>query len=217
MDQSYEKTARLTELKEQLAELYRMREDFELHSHYWPKTISVEDDVMVREMEASVQTHPNRKAKENTARALQHIRKVTESTDITLAKLIKETNDDPTLKLLRQAIEDKETHVIPSEYRRWEKELSSELGLVFKEGKVVIPTILRELMLHIAHADHEGTKKMEHYLDNVYWPDKSGDIKKKVKECLSCFKAGKNVKAILPKTEVNRLPTSREIRRERSN
>ena len=54
MDQSYEKTARLTELKEQLAELYRMREDFELHSHYWPKTISVEDDVMVREMEASV-------------------------------------------------------------------------------------------------------------------------------------------------------------------
>ena len=104
MDQSYEKTARMNELKEKLAEqLYGMREDFGLSSDYWLKTISVDDDIMIRKKETTVYTHHERMNKDETARALQQIRKVTETADLTIAKLVKETSYDPTLKLLRQA------------------------------------------------------------------------------------------------------------------
>ena len=38
----------------------------------------------------------------------------------------------------------------------------------------------------------------------VFWPNKIKDIERKTASCVTCFKSGKNLKTIIPVSEVNR-------------
>ena len=68
------------------------------------------------------------------------------------------------------------------------------MGLVFVADKLAVPKTLKEWVLQVAHGDHLGVKKMEELTVLVYWPGKATDIREKAKNCLVCFKAGKNLK-----------------------
>ena len=52
--------------------------------------------------------------------------------------------------------------VTPNPHRKNKDEISSELGLVYKNGKV------RELLIHLADVDHEGSRKMVQHLEDVF-------------------------------------------------
>jgi len=50
-------------------------------------------------------------------------------------------------------------------------ELKSHEGLLYKQDRVVIPTVLRSSILHKLHADHRGLDFTLHHARNtVFWP-----------------------------------------------
>ncbi len=121
-----------------------------------------------------------------------------ETTDISLAKWIKETNAGAELKALRQAIIDKKFTNIPPSYKLFQNELKTDMGLVFVANKLAVPRSLREWVKQIAHGDHASRAKMTEML---YWPNKAKDLESKAKECIVCFQAGKNLRSVIPQKE----------------
>ncbi len=93
-------------------------------------------------------------------------------------------------------------------YKLYENELTVSVGLLFVDGKIVVPKTLREWVLQVAHGDHASLHKMVDLTEHVFWPGKRRDLEKKAADCLVCFQAGKNLKTWLPKTEKNKLPAS---------
>ncbi len=85
------------------------------------------------------------------------------------------------------------------------------MGLVFFKNKIVIPSRMHEWILQVAHGDHEGPDKMKELCERVHWESKERDIAEKANNCLTCFRTGKNVKSMLPKTEINVLPNCRKV------
>ena len=45
---------------------------------------------------------------------------------------------------------------------------------------------------------------MKETADMVFWPNKSKDIERKEASCVTCFKSRKNLKTIIPVSELNR-------------
>ncbi len=127
-------------------------------------------------------------------------------TDISLRKWIEETDKDPELNLLRQALLDRKTHQIPAAYTLFEDELRVLRGLIFVGDKLLIPKSMREWVIQVAHGDHVSATKMAEITENVYWPNKTRDLEKKAQDCVTCFRAGKNLHPRLPTTHKNPLP-----------
>ena len=111
------------------------------------------------------------------------IKVVSESTDISLAKLVEETNKDNELSLIRQAIIDGKFDHIPQHYRQNQRDFCAELALVFYRNKFIIPNRMQEWILQVAHGDHEGADKMKELCDRVYWETKERDIVEKANNC----------------------------------
>ena len=86
-----------------------------------------------------------------------------------------------------------------------------EFGLVFYDSMLVIPDRMQEWVPQIAHGDHEGAEKMREICQRVHWETKSKDIAAKANNCLTCFRSGKNLKTLIPKTEKNSLPVSKTV------
>ncbi len=156
--------------------------------------------VVVKDVVASqngVGTTDGEKLAESLAKVLQ----VTEQTDITAAKWLKETNSDPELSILRPAIIDGKEKEVPLNYKLLKDEISIDMGLVFVSGKLAVPKSLKEWVIQAAHGDHLAPQKMEKLTELVYWPGKSKDLKEKARSCLTCVQAGKNLHTMLPTTE----------------
>ena len=74
---------------------------------------------------------------------------------ITLAEIIKATNEDRTLKGLRAAIT-----LIFKEYKNIKDELSiTSHGLILRGTRIVVPLSLRQRAIDIAHEAHLGIQK----------------------------------------------------------
>ena len=83
-------------------------------------------------------------SQEDSAKFLGVINAITEKSDISLAKLVEETNKDRELSLIRQAILDGDFDHIAVHYTHEKDLLSVEYGLVFLDSKVVIPDRMQE-------------------------------------------------------------------------
>ncbi len=119
---------------------------------------------------------------------------IAEQTDISLTKWIEETDRDPELNFMKQAILDKNAHQIPAAYKLYENELTVSVGLLFVDGKIVVPKTLREWVMQVAHGDHASLHKMVDITEHVFWPGMKRDREKKTADCLVCFQAGMNLK-----------------------
>ena len=117
-----------------------------------------------------------------------------------------ETDKDAELRNVRQAIVDKNYELLPAEYRKKKDWLSTELGVVFMDSKIVIPLTLKEWVLQVIHGDHEGIPKMRLLAERVWWTTKERNIKDKAKNCITCFRSGKSLKTALSESENNKLP-----------
>ncbi len=127
-------------------------------------------------------------------------------TDISLRKWIDETDKDPELNLLRQALLDGKTHQIPPANKLFQNELRVSCGLIFVGDKLVIPRSMREWITQVAHGDHASATKMAEITEKICWPNKTRDLEKKAQDCVTCFRAGKNLHPSLPTTHKNPLP-----------
>ena len=198
----------LLEQREQLSELYDLLESLENLRPKTPERDPSPDELIPKEFIATVKSNRGRREPELKKKCLEQLQRAAELSDLTLEKFVEETNSDKQLRIIRQAIEDKESKLLPPNFRKIEADLSSELGLVLYKGKIVVPKSLRQLIIQIAHGDHEGAPKMESNLEPFYWPELKEDLKQKSKQCLTCFRAGKNLKPIIANCRVNRLPPS---------
>ena len=106
-------------------------------------TVSKRAEIVVRDV-VSIQIGMDQATEETMAEKLEHVLALTEKTDITVEKWVKETNDDPELNILRQAIIDGKEANIPLNYKLFKDELTVELGLVFVANKLAVPKTLRE-------------------------------------------------------------------------
>ena len=60
-------------------------------------------------------------------------------------------------------------------------------GLVFKQDRVVIPTPLRQIILHKLHVAHRGPEfTLRHARNCVFWPGINSQIKDMCQSCVTC-------------------------------
>nr|XP_022910195.1 uncharacterized protein K02A2.6-like [Onthophagus taurus] len=90
-------------------------------------------------------------------------------------------------------------------------ELSFEEGVLLWNGRVCVPTLLRERVLGMLHDGHPGTSAMLSLARlHVYWPKLDVDINYEVDKCLSCQESRKNGhSSSLPPWGVSSEPWSR--------
>ena len=95
---------------------------------------------------------------------------------ITLAEIIKATNEDRTLKGLRAAI-----RLIVEEYKHIKDELSiNSRGLILGGTRIVVPLSLRQRAIDIAHEAHLGIQKTKALLREKVWFPKIDNIVKTI-------------------------------------
>ena len=196
--------------KLQLAELYFQSESIRLDHHIPEQLMDIGEKQLLKEVIANVK-NARGTPEELSAELLGVIRVVSESTDISLAKLVQETNNDTELSMIPQAIIDGAFEHVPTHYQARKNDMSAEMGMVFYKNKIVIPNRMQEWILQVAHGDHESSEKMKEMCERVHWETKERDIAEKANNCLTCFRTGKNLKCMLPKTEINTLPRSRKV------
>ncbi|XP_063965770.1 uncharacterized protein K02A2.6-like [Lytechinus pictus] len=74
-----------------------------------------------------------------------------------------------------------------SPYRRIANELSAKNGLLLRGKRIVIPSVLREQTLDLAHESHPGIVRMKQMLrTKVWWPQIDAEAESKVKMCHVC-------------------------------
>ena len=123
------------------------------------------------------------------------------STDLQL--LMTETTNDATLLKTLACLERQQHELIPEEYLSYRRKLSSRIGLVFMEDKIVVPKNLRTTVISLLHKEHPAINKMTLTARNFWWPRMTEAIQKKCDSCISCKMSGESVKPNIPNTEKN--------------
>ena len=117
-----------------------------------------------------------------------------------------ETTNYPSLLKTLVCLERQQHELIPAEYLAHKKKLSSRFGLVFIEGKIIVPKNLRTTIISLLHKRHPAINKMSLAARHFCWPKKTEAIQKKCEACIPCKMSGKSIKPNLPQTEKNSLP-----------
>ena len=126
------------------------------------------------------------------------------STDLQL--LMNETTNDPTLLKTLVCLERQQHEQIPDEYLSHKKKLSTRIGLVFIEDKIIVPKNLRTTIISLLHKGHPAINKMTTAARHFLWPKMTEAIQKKCESRIPCKMSGKSIKPKIPSTEKNNLP-----------
>merc|ERR1711895_263236 len=78
-------------------------------------------------------------------------------------------------------------------FAKYSSQLYELDGVLMLNDRIVIPTALRQDILNILHAAHQGVDRMKaRACDAVYWPSMVGDIERTRAECISCHQISKS-------------------------
>ena len=131
----------------------------------------------------------------------QQVFRINQIHSISPGELVRETERDPELEFVRQALLSGQLNRLPEPYRTFRNSLSTRYGLVFQDDKVIIPAGLQNTFVNLLHRDHAGIQRMRESAPYITWKTMEMDLRRKVQECVGCFQSGKNLKTKLPKTE----------------
>ena len=92
-------------------------------------------------------------------------------------------NDDKLLKAL-VSLERKTINQITEEYKQYTKTLSTRLGVMFFDDKIIIPKNLRNTVITLLHKGNPSNNKMTHAAKLFWWPKIAKDIQQKCDECV---------------------------------
>ena len=110
-----------------------------------------------------------------------------------LRELREATESDPVLSVVRQCLRDvtpRGTSTLLPEVKQLLKSAADICdldGLLFLNGKLIIPQSMRKVILDIAHEGHLGIEKTKQLArTSVYWPGIGSDIERLVSKCPTC-------------------------------
>ena len=124
---------------------------------------------MVQNIETR-QSNSNLETDEEISTTFVRVMLVAEQNGISLKKFIEQTDRDPELNPLKQAVIDKNHRQIPAAYKLYENDLKVSLGSILIGDKIVIPKSLREWVKQVAHGDHATSHKIMEITQLVHWP-----------------------------------------------
>ena len=115
------------------------------------------------------------------------------ASDQRLSELRAATQSDPALSVVRQCLRDgipKDSSSLLPESKQLLKSAANICdidGLLFLNGKLIIPQSMRKLILDIAHEGHLGIEKTKQLArTSVHWSGMTSDIERLVSKCSTC-------------------------------
>ena len=134
------------------------------------------------------------------------IRQAEQKFSTNLRTIADETTNDQTLIKTLVCLERRSYEQIPDEYKDHHKNMSTLLGKVFNNDKIVIPKPLRKTVILLLHKGHPAINKMTHAAKPFWWPKLNKDIQTECNECIPCKMSGKSIKPQMPMTEISYSP-----------
>ena len=118
------------------------------------------------------------------------------------------TEDDEMLNPIVKALQKKVKNInANSRYlHQFSKDLHESDGLLYMDGKLVIPFTLRNAVLKTLHESHPGHFGMKYLAQYFWWPHINRQIYFHGINCTQCIQIGKNIKSIIPTTQISELP-----------
>ena len=96
-------------------------------------------------------------------------------------------------------------------YYRIRRDLSvSPTGCLIYDNKLVIPNKLKGLVLETIHNKHPGHAGMLALAQLIWYPHVHSDIVAQAQACRHCTEKGKNLKPLIPKSQLGQLPVLSE-------
>ena len=118
------------------------------------------------------------------------------------------TEDDEMLNPIVKALQKKVKNInANSRYlHQFSKDLHESDGLLYMDGKLVIPFTLRNALSKTLHESHPSQFGMKYLAQNFWWPHINRQIYFHGINCTQCTQTGKNIKSIIPTTQISELP-----------
>ena len=118
------------------------------------------------------------------------------------------TEDDEMLNPIVKALQKKVENIkANSRYlHQFSKDLHESDGLLYMDGKLVIPFTLRNAVLKTLHESYPGQFGMKYLAQYIWWPHINRQIYFHGINCTQCTQTGKNIKSIIPTTQISELP-----------
>lgn len=158
--------------------------------------------------------HPtNESRKKQEKMTEQYINFVTQNSvpkAMTLQEIINATDSDAALTTLRDAIKtNKWDSPIVKPFKAVKNELTTTTqGVILRGTRIVIPSVLQQRALDIAHETHLGIEKTKSLIrEKVWFPQIDNRVKDTIDQCITCQAVGKtNPPEPLRMTEMPELP-----------
>ena len=99
-------------------------------------------------------------------------------------------------------------------FKHFTRDLHESDGLLYMDGKLVIPFTLRNAMMKTFHETHSGQFGMNCLIQYIWWPHINRQIYFPGIICSECTMAGKNLKTIIPNSLTSELPPLLETNEE---
>ncbi|XP_062556644.1 uncharacterized protein K02A2.6-like [Armigeres subalbatus] len=110
----------------------------------------------------------------------------------TLDEIRRETINDEILTSVMKALAKQCWSPELCRFQAFEKEFGVIDGIVVRDDRIVLPTILRQRALQIAHRGHHGVVAMRRNLrEKIWWPCMDQDVADAVQECADCATVSK--------------------------
>ena len=96
---------------------------------------------------------------ENKCDLEETIRKAEQKFATDLRTITKETTDDEKLLKTLVCLERRTLEQIPEEYKAYQRQLSTSIGVVFYDDRIIIPKSLRTTIIMLLHKGHKRGHK----------------------------------------------------------
>ena len=118
------------------------------------------------------------------------------------------TEDDEMLSPINRALQNKVERINASSHylNQFSKDLHESDGLLYMDGRLVIPFTLQNTVLKTLHKSHSGQFGMKYLAQYIWWPHINRQIYFHGINCSQCTQTCKNIKSIIPTTQTSELP-----------
>ena len=93
---------------------------------------------------------------------------------------------------------------------QFSKDLHKTDGLLYMDGKLVIPFTLQNAVSKTLHKPHPGQFGMKYLAQHIWWPHINRQIYFHGINCTQCTQTGKKIKGIIPTTQTSEFPALSE-------
>ena len=118
------------------------------------------------------------------------------------------TEDDPMLSPIVKALQNKVEKINADSpyFKHFTRDLHESDGLLYMDGKLVIPFTLRNAMMTTLHETHPGQFGMKYLAQYIWWSHINRQIYFHGINCCECTSAGKNLKTVIPNSQISEVP-----------